>query len=278
MKKLFALAAMVVAATSIHAQPTLSGVLNYDLTTSKGTTTQGFGDSTIYLSASEQLGAGTSVTAKLGIDGGTRDKAITGRDTTIQLNNTTVGSLTVGRVEVHNGLSANTFGLASVIGSDGIVVEGKTNYDIIKYETPAFGNMRFSVTDLQSTSGAPHHQVYGATAAFGKLKATADYTSKTERVRLSGQYDLGVATVGAGWSGNEVGVANSYVLTGVVPIGSSFRVGGAYFNGNGSSYEVSGAYAFSKRTSVVLAYRNVNDTSVAANNVNTTRLRLQHVF
>jgi predicted porin len=62
-----------------------------------------------------------------------------------------------------------------------------------------------------------------------------------------------------------------------MPVGP-VTVGATYADGNGKAKEVAAAYNFSKRTSLAVAYRDVTDNSVAAKNVATTRVRLQHKF
>lgn len=275
MKKLIAITALLTAAAG-HAQ-TISGTVNYDVTRSSGTTTTGIADSTVVLTGSEKIGS-IDVTAKIGFDGAARDKAFSGRDAQIQLGTASLGTVTVGTVEVGNGLAANSFGLIPGIGSDGVVIAGPSNRNLVKYETPKFGGVGFSVADTQATTGGVHTQTYGLTFGLGKLNTSLDYTAQTDRVRLSGQYDFGFAKVGAGLSARETGVANSYVVAVAVPVTADVTVGGAYYNGNGKSYEVAGSYLLSKRTSVGLAYRTVADNSDLTKNVGTTRARIQYQF
>jgi hypothetical protein len=275
MKKLIAITALLTA--SVGYTQTISGTVNYDVTRSGGTTTTGIADSTVVLTGSEKIGA-IDVTAKLGFDGAARDKTFSGRDASIQFGHSAVGSLTLGTVEVGNGLAENSFGLIPGIGSDGVVVAGAVNRNLVKYETPKMFGMGFSVSDTQATTGGSHSQTYGVTYQLGKLNTKLDYTAQSDRVRLSSQYDFGFAKIGAGLSARETGVANSYVVAVAVPVSPAVSVGGAYYNGNGKSYEVAGSYALSKRVSVGLAYRTVSDNSDLTKNGGTTRARVQYQF
>jgi Gram-negative porin len=275
MKKLITITALL--AASVGYAQTITGTVNYDVTRSNGASTMGIADSTIVISGTEKIGS-LNVTAKLGLDGAARDKSISGRDAQIEFSDSVMGSLTLGSVEVGNGLASNTFKLVPGIGSDGVVVAGPANRNIVKYETAKFSGFEFSVTDTQPTVGGSHSQTYGMTFGAGKLSTSVDYTAQTDRVRLSGQYDFGVAKVGAGLSARETGVANSYIVAVAVPVTPSVTLGGAYYNGNGKSYEVAGSYALSKRTSVALAYRTVSENSDLTKNVGTTRARVQYQF
>jgi hypothetical protein len=277
MKRLFMIAALA-ASVAVQAQ-TISGALNFDATKTPQGTDLGVGDANINISATEKVGT-LDVTAALGIEGAARGKTVQGGDATIKLSNDAFGAVTVGTVKLSNGLADNTFGMIPGIGSDGIVVGGSTVVNgMVRYETPkSFSPIAVSVMSVQPTAGGDYTQTYGAAFQAGALQAKVDYTDRTDRVRLSGQYDFGKFRIGAGVSALEKQVPNSFVVAVAAPITQALTVGGAFYNGDGKAYEVASSYALSKHTSVALAYRTVTDNSTASNNVSTTRARLQYVF
>jgi hypothetical protein len=278
MKKFLLITAAAVIATSAAAEVTVGATLNYDLKRSSGaSTTTGFSDTEITVKATEAISPGLSVTASLGLNGASREGTVTGSDATLGLS-TPVGSLLVGQVEAANGLKANTFGLAPVMGADGIVLADASNVDIVKYSMPSIYGLTPSVSAVRGVgSTGKHSYILGTTAKVGVLNTKVDYTNTSKRIRASASLQVAGATVGAGWSGRETGVSDSWSVSTSIPVGA-FDIGGAYSKGDGKALEVGAQYNLSKTTNVGLAYRKVEENTVAANNANTYRLRLSSSF
>jgi hypothetical protein len=277
MKKIFIAGALLAALGVAQAQTSVTGVINYDFTKQSGAKmATGLADSEININTTEDLGA-VKVTASLGLNGAGRGEELSGTDAYIAILSP-VGAVTVGQVEAANGLKANTFGMAPVMGADGIVLAAKSNIDMVKYTTPAIAGFTGSVSATRGVdSTGEHSYVAGLKGAVGPVKATADYTNTSKRVRVSGSMDLGMAQVGAGWSGNETGRKNSWTVASAVPVGP-LTVGAAYSNGDGKAVELGTTYALSKRTGVSAAVRKVKDNSVESNNSTDYRVRVSHSF
>lgn len=278
MKKILLVAAAAVLATSASADVTVGATLNYDLKKSSGVSTStGLSDAEITIKATEAISPGLTATATLGLNGAARDNTVTGTDATLGLS-TSVGSLLVGQVEAANGLKANTFGLAPVMGADGIVLAGASNIDIVKYSMPSIYGLTPSISATRGVgSTGKHSYVLGTTAKVGALNTKVDYTNTSKRIRASASVQVAGATVGAGWSGRETGVSDSWSVSTSIPVGA-FDIGGAYSKGDGKALEVGAQYNLSKTTNVGLAYRKVEENSVALNNTNTYRIRLSSSF
>jgi predicted porin len=190
----------------------------------------------------------------------------------------------VGQVEVANGLLANSQDLTPVQGSEGIVLGSTANYDVAKYTSPAVMGFKATATAVRGIDATGDHTyILGAEGKVGPVTGKVDYTDGTERVRLSGSVTVMGLSLGAGWSGNEkvestgAAVKDSWIVAAAMPVGP-VTVGATYADGNGKATEVAAKYSLSKRTSVAVAYRDVTENSVAAKNVATTRVRLQHTF
>lgn len=278
MKKIVISALLAGLVSVASAQAVVSGVVNYDYKKSTGATaTTGLADSQIMLSATEDIGTGIKITAGVGLNGAGRNETISGRDAYIGVD-APVGTVTVGQIEVANGLKANTFGLAPVMGADGVVLGAAANKDLIKYATPAVGGFSASVASIRDVdSTGERTNVYGVTGKVAMFNTAVDYTDTTKRVRASASTKLGGLTLGGGVSRNETGVADSWTVAAAMPVGP-VTVGAAYSDGNGKAKEVGAQYNLSKRTAIQVAYRDVTDNTTAANNVATTRVRLSHLF
>lgn len=278
MKKIAIASVLVLATTLAGAQTVVGGTIRYDAVKADGTAnTTGISKSEITLRTTEDIGNGIKVTAGLGINGAERGASTTGTDAFVALS-TPAGEVMVGQLEVANGLLANTQSLTPVIGSEGIVLGATANYDVAKYSSPSLLGFKATATSLRGidATGA-HTYVVGAEGKVGPVSTVVDYTDGTERVRISGSMTVAGIAVGAGWSGNEVGVEDSYIVAASIPFGA-VKLGASYADGNGTATEVGAAYSLSKRTSVAVAYRDVKDNSDATKNVGTTRVRLQHLF
>lgn len=277
MKKIVISALLAGLVSVASAQSVISGVVNYDYTKGTGAATTGLADSQINIVATENIGSTIKVTAGLGLNGAGRNETLAGTDAYVSIA-APVGIVTVGQLEVANGLKANTFGLAPVMGADGTVLGAKSNLDVVKYTAPAIGGFAVSVSSTRAIDGTGDRStLLGVAGKISAFNTTVDYKEDTKRVRASASTTVAGLTVGAGVSRQETGVADSWVVAAAVPVGQ-FTVGAAYSDGNGKAKEVGVQYNFSKRTAAQVAYRDVTENTTVANNVATTRVRLSHSF
>jgi predicted porin len=279
MKKIAIAAVLAAAASVAAAQVTVGGTVRYDIVDAKGTAraTTGITKSEITFTATEDLWQGVVAEVRLGLDGAGRGETVTGTDTFVSIKSP-VGTVTVGQFEVVNSILARSQDLAPVIGSEGVVLADNADKNVIQYTTPAVSGFSASISALRDVdSTSKHVYVVGVNGAVGPVDAAIDYTNDTKRVRISSVVDIAGVAVGAGWSGKETGVKDSWSVGAAVPVGA-FTVGAVFSRGDGEAREVAVAYNFSQRTTVALAYRDVTKHSTAANNIGTTRVRLQHQF
>lgn len=280
MKKLIIAATIATVAAAAHADVTLGGKMQYDLT--KGaTSTSGISASEIVVTSKEDLGGGKSITARMGIDGAGRNETLSGTNATLTLA-TKAGDVMVGQIKLANGIVGNGLGGAPVMSADaddGIVLGGAVNKDIIKYTTPSIGGFKAAVGSTRSVDATGARGLsYSLTGKVAGLNTLVDYNDTSKRVRASASAKVGPLTVGAGVSRNETGKADSSVFGASIPVGANLTVGAARSSGNGTANELGVRYAFSKSTAVQVAYRDVTGNSTAAKNVSTTQVRLSHAF
>jgi hypothetical protein len=278
MKKIVISALLAGLVSTASAQAVISGVVNYDYAKAQASAaTTGLADSQINLVATETISGGIKVTAGVGLNGAGRGETVSGNDAYVSIA-APVGTVTVGQLEVANGLKANTFGLAPIQGADGVVLGAKSNLDVVKYVSPAIGGFSASVNSVRAVDGTGERtNVFGVAGKVAMFNTTVDYTDETKRVRASASTTVAGLTVGAGVSRQETGVADSWVVAAAMPVGP-VTVGAAYSDGNGKAKEVGVQYNLSKRTAVQVAYRDVTENTTAANNVSKTRVRLSHLF
>ena len=281
MKKLLVIAAsaVVLLSTSAYADMTIGGAMRYDLSKAgDATATSGISKSEITFGASEDLGNGTTVTAKLGVNGLGRGETVAGTDATIGIAGA-FGSVRVGQIEAGNGIIGRGLGGAPVIGADGTVLAGSVNLDSLKYSTPTMGGFTASIgASRRVDSTADYSYTASLSGAIAGVNAGIDYNETSKRVRVSASTELAGLTVGAGWSGNESTRADSSVFGVSMPLGSALTVGAARSIGDGTANEFGAKYALAKSTSIQIAYQDVQGNSTAANNVATTRVRLEYKF
>jgi hypothetical protein len=189
----------------------------------------------------------------------------------------------------------------------------RTRRDIIALEFPVgpisltlshqeAGNQVGVVNGAEGSSGQ-RISVVSATYAAGAIKANAQYftydnqvagsqTSPANVFRLSGNYDLGMATVGAGMQRGTLVYGNTATNLGLsaslpmgaltlgAMIGSRITDGGsvAATNGTLASYSLNANYALSKRTGVTGQYSNWDQALGAANKSNMALVLLTHSF
>ena len=277
MKKVILATSLVALFGSASAQ-TVSGTMRYDVTKAEGAAaTSGIAKSEVVFKATEDLGAGMSVAAQMGLNGNGRGETVAGTDASITVGGG-FGSVTVGQVEAGNGIIGRAYAGAPVIGADGSVLGSAANIDTIGYKTPAVGGFTLGVSGSRAVDATTARSyTYSASGAVGPLDAGVDYNETSKRVRASAKATVAGITVGAGWSGRETGVANSSAV-GVSTTLGAMTVGATRSTGDGTANEFGASYALSKRTSVAVAYKTVADNATSATNITTSRVRLQHTF
>lgn len=228
------------------------------------------------------------------------------------------GSVMAGAVASGSGILARgTAGQAGYNGldHDSTLMDAELNgIDLFQYTTPTFSgaNAYIQIVDsianpgaggLEKASALPSATVVGLNYSAGPLSANIDTTSydrnaapttavsgtADSRVRMSAQYNLGVATVGFGYQTNDNTTTDvKQSLVGVsVPFGA-FSVGAAIAQrdtktlATGASvknkgYEIVANYNLSKRTSIAASYRTVDEGDKTIDQ-KATRVRLMHAF
>ncbi|MEI6662227.1 MAG: porin [Comamonadaceae bacterium] len=326
-----AAAATLATSGAAFAQATITGFMaaGYGTLTTGGATTSttgGLGVDTaeMYITASEDLGGGMKAGGKMGIGGMERAGwtttnttgaayAVYGHNFTMYVENA-MGKLTVGSTKPGDYISA---GLASSgvmyydfgdYGNFG----GRSRRDSLTAETTvgpiALALVHFEagnqVGEFNGAEGASGQRinVISGTYAAGALKVNAQYlawdnkltgnTSADQTYRLSGNYNLGVATVGAGVQRvtyDSGAAASNYGLSAAVPMGAlsvGVMVGSritdgfaaAAANGTQSSYSLNASYALSKRTGVTGQYNNWDASVAPAYKSSMALLLLTHSF
>ena len=326
-KTLIALAALaVVSAASAQSTVTLSGKFGSAYTNEKlgiSTTTgvaqlsakrNGFGvsDGNVTFAASEDLGGGlkAGVSMDVRVRGRAAAGSVDGRDATVFVEGG-FGRITLGAVEAGNGIIGLASAGAPVIGQDnGVTLDAAVNVDMAAYSTK-FGAVTATVMVIDSIGAPGAGGLQGTIAqldanlirlayAAGPMSVSGDYTSygrnalgvigtPDKRTRVSGSYNLGVATIGAGFQVKSTldNVNDKQYMLGVsAPLGA-VTVGATYAkrdNDNNAldatGYEIGANYALSKRTNVQVARLNESlDNRPVGHAVNTRiRVRLMHSF
>jgi Gram-negative porin len=314
-KTLLALAVVAASGAAFAQSATLSGsfVYGYQSTKVAGVKTAGLGTDTaaIALVATEDLGGGLKASAKVSLGGMMRDGAGTGEDASVTLSGG-FGSIMMGAVESDDGLSRAYAG-APVIGLDGKVHGANSNIDVIGYTSPQFVpglTAGFSYVDRGTTVGtglaagttgaasaqpsATVNLTYGAGPVSARFDVTqwtrkgqADVASNktNNRFRVSGNYDLGVVKLGAGFSQLKRingGDKTTQFEAGIsAPIGAT-TIGAVYEQAKtgtvkASGFTVGAQYNLSKRTNVSAGYASWKTSSAGVSN-NTFRVLVGHSF
>ena len=289
-----------------------------------GVRTAGLGTDTaaIALVATEDLGGGLKATAKVSLGNMMRDGAGTGEDAFVSLAGG-FGTVSMGAVETDDGLSRAYAG-APVIGLDGKVHAANSNIDYISYTSPQFmpgltagvsyvdrgtaasaADVKPVVASLGSglqagTTGPASAQpsltgnvTYGAGPISARFDVTqwtrkgqADVTSNAlnNRFRVSGNYNLGVAKVGLGYSQlkRTTGITTKQLEAGVSAAFGATTVGAVYeqLQNTGaakkSGFTVGAQYNLSKRTNVGAGYAQWKTAGKASDSV--FRVLVGHSF
>jgi len=260
----------------------------------------------------EDLGGGLKAGANMALRLRGRDVAVDGaqsngarpRDSSMYLTGG-FGTVTVGAVEAGNGiLGLVTAGGPTYIGLDnGVQLAAASNVDLLQYTSPAMNG--FSVKALmidsvgaggaQATSTSQDATVVGLNYANGPLSAAIDMTNyglnsltagADSRTRMSANYNLGVAIVGAGYqtAKTTAGIKKNETAVSVSAPFGAFNVGMIYATsktdgvvGNNTGYDFAVQYNLSKRTYVALQGQSAKTANVAGTNTN-TRVQLAHSF
>lgn len=257
-------------------------------------------DGDVVFNAVEDLGGGMKASASMAVrvrgransaNTGSASTSVDGRDATVSLMGG-FGTVTLGAVEAGNGIIGRGFAGAPVSladGYDGSVLSGPSNVDWFRYTSPALipgltANYQRvdSIGGPAAGKGALQANVVGVDYAAGPISAGLDYTTfsdKTKRTRVSGSYNLGVATVGLGFEKPRSG--DNQIAAGVsVPLGA-ITAGLVYAKaGDKKGFGVGANYALSKRTVINASFGKVDAGGAdgSATNDNQYRIRVMHSF
>jgi predicted porin len=315
-KSLVALAVLAAAGVaSAQSSVTLSGAYAFGFKSTKsaaGVKASGFGTDTaaMKLTAVEDLGGGLKASAHVGLGGMMRDGAGTGEDAGLSLAGG-FGTLSLRTFESGHGLTPLAFAGVPGIGLDGKVLGANANIDLLGYTSANFGGFTFGVNYVDrgatvgsglgegTTGPASAQPSVGLSVSYanGPIAARADYTSWTRkgdaavasntndnRVRLSGNYNLGVARVGLGYSqlARTTNVDTKEVVFGVsAPIGPvQAGLGYASQDTDGAAkktgFTVGADYAISKRTTLGTSFASWK--AAGANAATEFRVLMGHSF
>ena len=235
---------------------------------------------------------------------GAASSSINGRDATVYLQGG-FGRITLGTIEAGNGIIGRASAGAPTIGQDGgVTLDGAANVDMASLSLPigavtatvmlidSIGNP--GTAGMQSAAATTDATLVGLAYAAGPISAGLDHTTfgknaaaagTDSRTRVSASYNLGVATVVAGYQPKETlaGVSDDQMMVGVsIPMGA-ITLGATYATkdsdtdaADASGYEVGMNYGFSKRTNMQVAYQSIGLD--AGKDATALRVRLMHSF
>jgi len=239
-KTLIALAVLAASGASFaQSSVTLTGAYaaGFESTkTAAGVTSSGFGTDTaaINLAATEDLGGGLKASASVALGGMARSATVAGENASLSLEGG-FGKLTIGSVEsAGQGITARAAAGAPGYDLHGRVFSANANIDSVGLTLPKFGDFTVGLGYVDrgadtSTATGLGRGTTGATGAqpsvsislgyaAGPVNASVDFTSwnrkddagvasndtyknaADQRYRVSGNYDLGVIKIGAGYS------------------------------------------------------------------------------
>ena len=321
-KTLIALAVLVTAGTAF-AQSTvnLTGKLRFaygQSTDAAGIRTTGIGvtDGDWNIAVVEDLGGGLKAGVNMALRLRGRDAATdplsTGlgarpRDSSMYVTGG-FGTVLVGAIDAGNGL----LGLATAGGPNYIGLDndkqlaGSTNIDLLQYTSPTISGFSVNVATFdnvgaggsQSTAITQDGNLVGLKYANGPLSVSVDATKfglnavlagGVSRSRISANYDLGVARIGAGYQSSKntggplAPSKNETVLSVSAPFGA-FQVGAVYATsksdgvaGNNTGFDLAVQYNLSKRTYVAFQAQSTKGAGVTTSATN-NRVQLAHSF
>ena len=311
-KTLLALAVVAASGAAFAQTATLSGNFTYGYRADKvaGVTSAGLTTDTaaIALVATEDLGGGLKATAKLSLANMMRDGAGTGEDAFVSLAGG-FGTVSMGAVESDDGLKRARPGPQWDL--DGKVHGANSNIDYVSYTSPQLApglTAGVSYVDRGTTTGTGNGGTTGAALAqpsitgnvtygAGPISARFDVTSWTRqgdaavtsnttknRFRVSGNYNLGMAKVGLGYSSlkRTTGTTAKALVATVAASFGATDLGLSYesFNNAGvktTGFSLGAAYNLSKRTAVVAGLRQWKKDGAASTD-SATHLMVSHSF
>jgi len=230
-------------------------------------------NSDITFSATEDLGAGMSVKATVGIDGVNSNNTITGNNGTLALSGDFgTFSFTAGE-ESCNGVVGSAAGVdLEDIGID-LGCAASTS-DSLSFALPAMNGLTIKVTTLEGAAGAGNNYAPSTNYLFldyaaGPLTAGVNFTNiyqKSTRTRTNIKYDLGMAKLGFGYStgGTAAGATNNQTVFGAqFPMGAMTLSVGTATVSTGAATKKSATgfgvdYSMSKRTGIEARYTTGN--------------------
>jgi hypothetical protein len=295
-KSLVALAALTLVGAA-SAQVTLTGTLSMshqkDLTGARGFA---LSDSSVFLTATEDLGGGMKLVAKTGFDAGGRGRTAAGNTSTYAAEDTSMtlsgrmGALRLANYE-SDGMILNIESLSGASLATGMydtagINTGKANRNGIFYTAPTMSGFTAAVSyvtmagtylpsdviDAQTKITPNIKYAAGPLTVYAEYSIyNASYTNTSDDVANNpaayAKYDFGVANVGVMWS-KPSNTGATYGLGFNVPLGAltvglaSFQFNGpntAANVGNSQWTELGVGYALSKRTSIKASFGAVND-------------------
>ena len=311
-KTLLALAVVAASGAAFAQTATLSGNFTYGYRADKtaGVSSAGLTTDTaaIALVATEDLGGGLKATAKVSLGGMMRDGAGTGEDAFVSLAGG-FGTVSMGAVETDDGLSRARPG--PQWGLDGKVHGANSNIDYVSYTSPQLApglTAGVSYVDRSATTGSGNGGTTGVASAqpsitgnltygAGPISARFDVTSWTRqgatevtsntnknRFRVSGNYNLGVAKVGLGYSSlkRTTGTTAKELVATVAASFGATDLGLTYetFDNAGvktKGFSLGAQYNLSKRTAVVAGLRQWKKDGAATTD-SATHLMVSHSF
>lgn len=300
---------------------TATGAVSVPVLATTSTGGLGLDTAEIYITASEDMGGGMKAGGTMGLGGMARGAGFYGTNYTMYVSNAT-GKLTLGSVKsgdyISSGLASSgvnyyDFGDAGNFGA-------RSSRDIIALDMPVgpvtitlthqeggnlvglAGGGEGALSDAANLISNQRLNLIGATYAAGAAKVNTQYFTLDNQVagsestgantfRLSGNYNLGVATVGAGLQKATTTYGNTATNTGLsvavpmgavtlgVMMGSRLTEGSATSakNGTQSSSSLNVSYALSKRTGVTGQYSSW-DNGVGGEKSSNTLVLLTHSF
>jgi Gram-negative porin len=307
-KTLVAVAALAIAGGAFaQSSVSLSGKFAAAYTNGKsgaGVKSSGFGvtDGNITFAASEDLGGGMKAGASMDVRVRGRGVGVVdGRDAYVFLSGG-FGEIKVGAVDAQYQTLIDLAHPVQGQGLDSCNTKfncGDAFVDMLQYTTPSMSGFTASVMladangagGMQSTAATRDSVQLGLAYSNGPVNAGFEYTSfganasvglSKSRYRLSGNYNLGVVTLGAGFASEKYAAFTQKetalgISAPVGPVAVGLNWVSAKSNGTTESgWEAVADYSMSKRTSVQVSYR--SEDANLANRVTSFRTRLMHKF
>jgi Gram-negative porin len=320
-KTLVAVAALaLVSGAFAQSAATVSGKFAFAYTSGKsgaGVKSSGFGvtDGNITFAASEDLGGGMKAGASMDVrvrgranntlaaGNNAASSSVDGRDAYVYISGG-FGEIRGGAVDAQYQTLIDLAHPLQGAALDSCNTKfncGDATVDMLQYTSPSMGGLTASLMLADATGGGGQQSTaatrdsvqLGLAYSNGPINAGFEYTSfglnaasavtnSKNRYRLSGNYNLGVVTLGAGFGSEKYAAytQKEYSLGFAAPLGP-VTVGlnwvSAKSNGTTESgWEAVADYALSKRTSVQVSYR--SEDANLASNLTLFRTRLMHKF